>query len=259
MDGQGWGNIFVVTLTPNTYFAVIALSLLSVITTVAGVALALRIGEDRKGIAAGIGFATGIMLSISLFELLPEATGEAGLWPTLATAGLGALVLFGLHLAIPHIHLVKEENGIGSGTLKSAYLVVFGLILHDFPEGFAMAHSYIASPSLGILVAVAIALHNLPEEFAMAVPAVLTKRTRFLYASAALSSLAEPAGAILGLLAVNLVPALNPMFMAFAAGAMIFVSLHELVPMARKYGNLPLFAAGMGVSGIIFLLLEVMI
>lgn len=243
----------------STYFAVIALSLLSVFTTVAGVALALRIGENRKGIAAGIGFATGIMLAISFLELIPESAAEAGLWPTLATAGLGALVLFGLHLAIPHIHLFKEENGIGSGTLKSAYLLVIGLILHDFPEGLAMANSYIASPSLGILVAVAIALHNLPEEFAMAVPAVLVKRKRFLYASAALSSLAEPAGAILGLLAVDLMPALNPVFMAFAAGAMIFVSLHELVPMARKYGNLLLFAAGMGVSGVVYLVLNAMI
>lgn len=247
------------TLTPSTYFAVVALSLLSILTTVAGVALALRIGESRKGIAAGIGFAAGIMLLISFFELIPEAAVEAGSWATLLTAGLGAFVLFGLHLAIAHTHLLKEETGIGSRTLKSAYLVVFGLILHDFPEGLAMAHSYIASPQLGILVAVAIALHNLPEEFAMAVPVVLLKRERFLYISAALSALAEPAGAIIGLVAVDLLPALNPLFMAFAAGAMIFVSLHELVPMARKYGNLPLFAAGMGMSGVVYLILNAMI
>ena len=243
----------------STYFAVIALSLLSVFTTVAGVALALRFRESEKGIALGIGFAAGIMLQISFLELIPEAAAEAGPWATLAAAGLGGLLLFGLHLAIPHTHLVKEESGIGSGTLKSAYLVVFGLILHDLPEGFAMANSYIASPSLGILVAVAIALHNLPEEFAMAVPVVLVKRKRFLYASAALSALAEPAGAILGLVAVDLLPALNPLFMAFAAGAMIFVSLHELVPMARKYGNMPLFAAGMGMSGVVYLVLNAMI
>jgi ZIP family zinc transporter len=243
----------------STYFAVISLSLLSVFTTLAGVALALRVRESRRGIAGGIGFAAGIMLLISFLELIPEAAAEGGWCATLITAGLGALVLFSLHLAIPHTHLVKEENGIGAGTLKSAYLVVFGLILHDFPEGFAMAHSYVASPSLGILVAVAIALHNLPEEFAMAVPVVLLRRERFLYISAALSALAEPAGAIIGLVAVNLLPALNPLFMAFAAGAMIFVSLHELVPMARKYGSLRVFAAGMGVSGVVYLILNAMI
>ena len=85
-----------------------------------------------------------------------------------------------------------------------------------------MANSYIASPSLGVLVAVAIALHNVPEEFAIAVPAVLLRRKSFLYGSALFSALAEPAGAIVGLVAVDFLPALNPLFMAFAAGAMVF-------------------------------------
>jgi ZIP family zinc transporter len=65
--------------------------------------------------------------------------------------------------------------------------------LHDFPEGFAMANSYMASPELGILVALAIAIHNLPEEFAMAVPVVPLRTKKLLYGAAALSALAEPA------------------------------------------------------------------
>lgn len=243
----------------ETYVAVIGLSLLSVFTTIVGVALALRVGESRKGIASGIGFAVGIMLLISFLELIPEAAAGAGLWTALTAAGFGGLVLFGLNLAIPHTHLFEEESGFGAGNVKSAYLVVFGLILHDVPEGFAMAHSYIASPALGILVAIAIALHNLPEEFAMAVPVVLLKRKRFLFASAILSALAEPAGAILGLVAVDFLPALNPLFMAIAAGAMIFVSFHELIPMARKYGNLLLFAIGAGASGLVYGVLNALI
>lgn len=77
-----------------------------------------------------------------------------------------------LHVIIPHTHLVEESGRIDARMLESAYLVAFGLILHDFPEGFAMANSYVASPSSGVLVALAIALHNIPEEFAMAAPAV---------------------------------------------------------------------------------------
>ena len=122
-----------------------------------------------------------------------------------------------------------------------------------------MANSYIASPSLGVLVAVAIAIHNLPEEFAMAVPASLLRRKRFLYGSAVISALAEPAGAIVGLISVDLLPALNPLFMAFAAGAMIFVSVHELVPMARRYGNLPLFGVGVALSVVVYLILSAVI
>lgn len=244
---------------PNVYVAVILLSCLSVLTTVAGVALAIRFRENDKALAVGIGFSAGIMLLISFLELIPEATAEADALKVVGAVALGAALLFALHLLIPHIHLVDEASGIGAGTLRTAYLVVFGLILHDVPEGFAMANSYVASPSLGVLVAVAIALHNLPEEFAMAVPAVLLRQNRFLYASALLSALAEPAGAIVGLVAVDIIPALNPLFMAFAAGAMIFVSIHELVPMARRYGNLPLFAVGIGLSAVVYLGLSTLI
>jgi ZIP family zinc transporter len=91
--------------------------------------------------------------------------------------------------------------------VKSVYLVVYGLVLHDVPEGFAMANAYVASPALGLLVALAIALHKLPEEFAMAVPAVMLKSKGFLFGAALLSALAEPLGAIIGLIAVGLAPA----------------------------------------------------
>lgn len=118
-----------------------------------------------------------------------------------------------------------------------------------------MANAYIASPELGMLVAVAIALHNVPEEFAMAVPAVMTRSRRFLYGAALLSALAEPLGAIVGLVAVGVAPTLNAHFMAFAAGAMTFVSVHELIPMARRYRNMRLFAAGMILSVLVYGLL----
>jgi ZIP family zinc transporter len=237
----------------TVYVAVIGLSLLSVVTTTAGVALAVRFRESRVGIAVGIGFSAGIMVLISAIELIPEAAGQAGLLPALSVVAAGALLLFAMHVVIPHVHLFEETSGMGSRAITAAYLVVFGLILHDVPEGFAMANSYIASPSLGVLVALAIAIHNLPEEFAMAVPAVILKRRRFLYGSALLSALAEPAGAIIGLVAVDFLPRLNAFFVAFAAGAMIFVSFHELVPMARRYGNLPMFAAGIVLSLAVYL------
>jgi ZIP family zinc transporter len=114
----------------------------------------------------------------------------------------------------------------------------------------------LASPSLGLLVAVAIALHNIPEEFAMAVPAVAVKNRALLYKAAYLSGLAEPVGAVLGLVAVHLNPALNPSFMAFAAGAMVMVSIFELVPLARKYGRMGSFALGVAGSVLVYLALH---
>jgi ZIP family zinc transporter len=104
-------------------------------------------------------------------------------------------------------------------------------------------------------VASAIALHNLPEEFAMSVPAVVTQSKGFLFGAAFLSALAEPLGAVIGLVAVELAPALNAHFMAFAAGAMLFVSIHELIPMATRYRQITLFLSGMVFSLLVYWLL----
>jgi len=231
-----------------TYVAVLLLSLLSCLTTVIGVLLALRMRENTRAIAGGMGFSVGIMVLISSVELIPEAFTTLGLADTLVSVTLGAALLWAAHVVIPHTHLFPETGLVNRVGMRAAYLVTLGLILHDVPEGFAMANAYIAAPSLGVLVAMAIALHNLPEEFAMAVPVVLVHRKRLLFGAALLSALAEPLGAILGLLAVEIAPSLNAHFMAIAAGAMLFVSIHELIPMARRYRHVADFVGGVFIS-----------
>jgi len=243
----------------TTYVAVLLLAFLSVVTTLLGVTLAIYVGKSERAIAVGIGFSAGIMLLVSFFELVPEAVDAAGAGTALTAFVLGMLIVATLHWVIPHTHLVEERGAFRQTLLRTAYLVAFGLILHDVPEGFAMANSYIASPSLGILVALAIAIHNVPEEFAMAVPIIAVKRRRFLYTAAFLSGLAEPLGAIVGLVAVHFHPALNPLFMAFAAGAMVFVSVHELLPMARRYHKTHLFVLGTILSAFVYALLAAVI
>jgi ZIP family zinc transporter len=232
------------------------LSLLSCVTTALGVALALSLRENARALATGIGFSTGIMILISLWDLLPQSVADLGIRAALASAALGAALIWIGHLIILHTSLVPGRNEpIDAARATSAYLVVFGLILHDVPEGFAMANAYIAAPGLGVLIGLAIALHNLPEEFAMAVPAVMLRSRRFLFGAALLSALAEPVGAVLGLAAVGIAPALNAGFLAFAAGAMLFVSIHELVPMARRYQHARLFLVGIGLAVLVYRLL----
>lgn len=243
----------------TTYIAVLLLAFLSVFTTLLGVALAIYVGKNERLVSAGIGFSAGIMLLISFLELIPQALSEAGAGMTSTAFLLGMLIVAVLHWVIPHTHLVEEKGVFGPTLLRSAYLIAFGLILHDVPEGFAMANSYIASPSLGIFVAVAIAIHNIPEEFAMAVPIVMAKKKRFLYTAAFLSGLAEPLGAILGLVAAHFHPVLNPLFMAFAAGAMVFVSVHELLPMAKRYQHIKLFILGGIISVLVYALLATVV
>jgi ZIP family zinc transporter len=235
-----------------TYAAVLLLSLLSCATAVLGVALALSLRENARALAAGIGFSAGLMILISVRELIPESIAAIGVTATLGSTSAGAALVWSAHFVIPHTHLFKEKGMADKALIRSAYLVAFGLILHDVPEGFAMANAYVASPALGVLVALAIGLHNTPEEFAMAVPLVMLRSKASLYGAALLSALAEPLGAVIGLLAVGAAPGLNAHFLAFAAGAMLFVSVHELVPMARRYAHGNLFFLGILLSALVY-------
>jgi ZIP family zinc transporter len=236
----------------KTYFVIIILGFLSGITTFIGVALALVFKKSKKGIVFGLSFAAGIMLLISFLELAPEASKLIGISKTLIVLLVGALFFAFLNLTIPHTHMIKEKGRLDYRMFKMAYLVAFGLILHDFPEGFAMANSYMISSGLGIFVAISIAVHNIPEEFAIAVPLVMAKKKKTLIKLATLSALAEPVGAIVGLLSLTIAPALIPYFVSFAAGAMIFVSLHELLPMAHKYKQANYFTMGIVFSIVIY-------
>jgi ZIP family zinc transporter len=235
--------------------AVVLLSLLSVATTAAGVALAHAVRQSARTVAEGIGFSTGLMVLIAGLELIPEAASAQGTAPALLVAAAGAALIWTAHLVVPHWHLTDESGIRDTAVTRTSQLVVLGLVLHDLPEGFAMATAYIASPGLGVLTAAGIALHNLPEEFAMALPAVALRSKRFILAAALASAMAEPVGAIIGLAAVGVAPALNASFLAFAAGAMVFVALHELVPMGRRYGHPTHFGLGLLGSLMVYVLL----
>jgi ZIP family zinc transporter len=248
-----------VTPSAATWAVVLLLALMSSLTTVLGVVLAIRLEKSARAIALGIGFSAGIMLLISAVELVPASLRAAGAVWTGTGVALGAGLIGALHVVIPHVHLFEERGLLDVPMLRASTLVALGLILHDFPEGIAMANAYIDSPSLGVLVSLGIALHNVPEEFAMAVPAVASQRRTLLFGMAFVSALAEPAGALVGLLIVQLQPALNALFISLAAGAMIFVSVHELLPMAARFGNLPLFGAGLALSVPVYAVLRLIL
>jgi ZIP family zinc transporter len=248
-------------LETSTVAAVVLLATLSGFTTIIGVLIAVHVSRSEKWIAGGIGFSVGIMILISLLELIPSSLRSADAMEVAIAAILGAGLIGLLHYLLPHTHLFKEQGIFKSNAIKASYLVAIGLILHDFPEGFAMANAYIAAPSLGVTVAIAIALHNIPEEFSIAVPAAISRDRAVLLKAAVVSAFAEPLGAVLGLALGGARPNLVPLFMAFAAGAMVFVSLHELLPMARKYGRFFYFAMGIicsaGVYGLLEMILKV--
>ena len=242
----------------STYIAILGLALLSGMTTLIGVWLAYKIRNKFHLIVIGMGFSTGIMILISFFELFPEAIAEVGWVKSIIVGAVGFGFSALLNYFIPHTHLIKEKEGVNRPILTAAYLLAFGLILHDLPEGFAMANSYVSSYSLGIMVAITIALHNIPEEFAIAVPLIAAgKSKKSLFKIAIISGLAEPVGALIGLLAVNIFIGLNAYILAFSAGIMIYISLHELLPMAQKYRKPVFLVTGLLVSILVFLVLGI--
>ena len=229
-------------------WAILLISFLSGSTTVIGALLAIFLKGERSYVSIGVGFSSGIMIAISFLELLATAlTIMDELFVVFAFA-LGFVLVLIVDVTLPHMHLI-EEAGPSGHLIKISYLVAIGIIIHDFPEGFAMASSFWVDVRLGLLIALGIAVHNIPEEFALAVPLVLAKKAKLLLQFLVLSALAEPLGAVCGIALTSLIPQFNAPLLAFAAGVMVFVSVDELVPLAYEHDGMHGFAIGL-ITGI---------
>lgn len=235
-------------------------SLLAAVATAVGalpVFVVQRVSKLQE--SALLAFSAGIMLAASIFALLLPSL-EAGLALTgeragsAALTGLGLALGMGLMLAIdrltPHEHAVLPPAAQGHASLRGgqgaaaqgARLMVLAILIHNVPEGLAVGAAYAgigddAAGSAGASVALAIGLQNMPEGLivAMALRAMGQSAGR-AWGVAALTGLAEPLGAILGLLVLGSVPAFYPLGLALAAGAMLFVISHEIIPETHRNG-----------------------
>jgi ZIP family zinc transporter len=133
---------------------------------------------------------------------------------------------------------------------RAGWMVAAGMLIHDVPEGFAIASAYALSPAVGILLATSVGVHNIPEGFAMSVPFAIERKKKSIWQLSGLSALAQLSGAAAGVALAGLAPSLVMCMTAVAAGAMLFVSIDELLPLAIKEGTIPLAAAG-GAMGVI--------
>jgi ZIP family zinc transporter len=234
------------------------LASLSGVTTLIGCLIAFYIKKRKTVVPVGIGFSAGIMIAISFLELIVESSQMISELFVMLAFSFGFLVLMFFDILLPHMHFIKEKGSMKS-FVRIGYLVAIGIILHDFPEGFAMASSYFLNRSLGILVALAIAIHNIPEEFALALPLDIAKKKKLLVKLGIASALAEPLGAIVGIFAISIFPQLIPFFMAFAAGAMVFISIDEFVPLAGKFKEGHYFAVGLLLGILTYVLLSMIV
>lgn len=209
-------------------------------------------------LSMALGFSAGVMIYVSMVEIfqqarlsLADALGpRAGDWVTVGAffGGIGIAALIDrLVPAVenPHeLHRVEELDD--SPRNRAAHLKRMGLFtavaiaLHNFPEGMATFTAALTQPSLGIAVALAIAIHNIPEGIAVSVPLYYaTGNRRKAFAFSFLSGMAEPLGALIGWLLLRrfLSSGLFGIVLAAVAGIMVFISLDELLPAAREYGQ----------------------
>lgn len=203
-------------------------------------------GEMHRGVQRGLtGFASGVMVAASIWSLLIPAIEESSDWGKLAflpaVIGFGGGILFLLFLdhIIPHLHMGAEEAEGPRSHLARTTMLVLAVTLHNIPEGMAVGvvlagflsgHGDITYAS-AMALSIGIAIQNFPEGAIISMPlrgAGMGKMKSFV--GGMLSGAVEPVGGMLTILLTSLVVPLMPYLLSFAAGAMMYVVVEELIP-----------------------------
>lgn len=229
---------------------------------------------NRKLLDSMLGFSGGVMLAASYWSLLAPAIeisahGPTPSWfPPAAGFLLGGCVLWTLDKTLPHLHLgfpLEEAEG-PSTSWHRAVLLVTAITLHNIPEGLAVGVAFggvisgvpSASTIAAIALAIGIAIQNFPEGLAVAMPLRgegMSARKCFWYGQ--LSAVVEPVAAIIGAAAVTFVAPILPYALSFAAGAMVYVVVEELVPESHRAGNVDLATVSLMVGFTVMMILDV--
>lgn len=191
------------------------------------------------------GFAAGVMVAASIWSLLipameqSEAMGKWSFIPAVAGFWLGILFLLGLDRIVPHLHMNSDKAEGPESSLQKTTMLVLAVTLHNLPEGMAVGVVYagLLAGNSGITatgalaLSLGIAIQNFPEGAIISMPLRaegVSKKKAFLYG--ALSGAVEPIGAALTILAAGLFVPVLPYLLSFAAGAMLYVVVEELIP-----------------------------
>ena len=243
--------------------------------TAAGAGLVILFNEiDRKLLDAMLGFAAGVMIAASFWSLLsPSLEMSEGkdlpVWfPALVGFLLGGVGMRSIDMFLPHLHPgapPEEAEGVKTSWHRSM-LLVSAITLHNVPEGLAIGVAFGAAASgfegatsgAAVALAIGIGIQNFPEGAAVSLPLRregLSKRSSFLWGQ--LSATVEPVAAVLGAALVMAMEPILPYALAFAAGAMIFVVVEELVPEAHRGGNGDIATMGVMLGFSIMMVLDV--
>jgi ZIP family zinc transporter len=215
---------------------------------------------SAAGRATMLGFSAGIMLAAAVLSLLvpafQSATALAGGGSAIALVGVGlaggALALRWADRWLPHLHLPATPVGHSGASARSAMLVAVAIALHNLPEGLAVGAA--SAAGAGNAVTLGIALQNMPEGLVVATALASLGVARLAaFGIAFATGLLEPVGGLLGASVAGGSAIALPGALSAAAGAMLFVVLHEMVPQLRRAGVRPALGAAAGIAAMIAL------
>ena len=219
-----------------------------------------------------LGFTGGVMVAASFWSLLAPAIEMSGgdgfvkVIPAAVGFALGALFIFGLDKVLPHMHInFKETEGIKSPWQRTT-LLVLAITLHNIPEGLAVGVLFggvaagipEASIAGAVTLAIGIGIQNFPEGIAVSMPLRrmgMSRRKSFMYGQS--SAIVEPIFGVLGAVAVTFFTPILPYALAFAAGAMIFVVVEEVIPETQQDKNTDIATLGFIGGFIVMMTLDV--
>lgn len=214
-----------------------------------------------------LGFGAGVMLAASAFSLIipglaaAEAQG-AGAWEAGFIVGAGILLgagfLFVIDRLVPHEHFIKGVEGLQARKLKRAWLFVSAIALHNFPEGLAIGVAFAGTDAFGAkALATGIAIQDVPEGLVVALALRGVGYSRMLSAGmGAASGLVEPVAAVLGAGVIGMSAVLLPWGLALAAGAMLYVISHEIIPESHRAGHEAFATGGLMLGFVLMMLLD---
>lgn len=231
-------------------------------------------GEIKVGMQRiFLGFAAGVMIAAAVWSLLipsiemaAEQSGGTGLMPAVGGFVIGGLFLMLLDRLLPHLHPGSANPEGMKSSLKRTTMLVFAVTLHNIPEGMAVGLAFALSAQEGanvtlasaVALALGIGLQNFPEGAAISLPLKkegLSNGRSFLYGS--LSGIVEPIAGVLTVLAVGAITPILPWLLSFAAGAMIYVVVEELIPEAQLGEHSHTGTVGVMAGFLIMMILDV--
>jgi ZIP family zinc transporter len=205
-------------------------SILAGLATVIGALLIFaKKNWNPKSLAFYLGLASGVMVAVVVFDILPSAFLFSDCWNVFAGIMLGIILMVAGNL-------ILSRKTSSSQTLSGlGYLIMLGIAMHDLPEGMAIALGEEMKSRTGMVIALGIGIHNIPEGMAIAAPLIMAgvkKITIFMQILAV--GLITPLGTLLGKLLVAALPSLLPLLLGMASGIMFYLVLFQLWPEAKR-------------------------